>query len=216
MKAAAPGGREDRLGSVFVVSAPSGAGKTTLCKRLLADDPGIVFSVSCTTRPPRVGERDGQDYRFVDRRDFERLRDAGEFIEWAVVGGQLYGTSAGDVRGAVARGDDILLDIDTQGAMSVRRLVPDAILIFILPPSRAALEARLARRGTDGPEETARRLALARGEVEKSPAYDYIVVNDDFETAYRQLRAIVEAARCRVQRLGRRAESIVGEFTRDP
>ena len=127
-------------GSVFVISAPSGAGKTTLCKRLLEEDRTIEFSVSFTTRPPRAGERDGVDYHFVDQDEFERRRGGHEFAEWAVVGGHRYGTSATRLREAVARGSDILLDIDTQGAMNIRRLIPEAVLVFILPPGKAALK----------------------------------------------------------------------------
>jgi guanylate kinase len=203
----------DSGGTVLVISAPSGAGKTTLCKRLLLENSGVEFSVSFTTRPPRAGETDGVDYRFVDRKEFDQRRERGEFVEWAEVGGHLYGTSAEAIRHAAAGGRDILLDIDTQGAMNIRRQIPEAVLIFILPPSRAALEERLSRRGTDRPEEVARRLGLARGEVEKSPSYDYLVINDDFETAYGQLQAIVEASRCRTDRQRRRLGSIVGEFT---
>lgn len=215
-------GRDRRVGSkggapgtVFVISAPSGAGKTTLCKRLLDEDRALDFSVSMTTRPPREGERDGIDYRFVSRPEFERLRDQGEFAEWAVVGGHLYGTSGRSVQEAAERGHDILLDIDTQGAMSIRRLVPEAVLIFILPPGRAALRNRLEKRGTDGAEEIARRLGLARGEVEKCPAYDYVIVNDDLEEAYRQLRAVVNATRCSQRRQASRVEAILREFASD-
>ena len=193
-------------GSVFVISAPSGAGKTTLCKRLLEEDRTIEFSVSFTTRPPRAGERDGVDYR----------RGGHEFAEWAVVGGHRYGTSATRLREAVARGSDILLDIDTQGAMNIRRLIPEAVLVFILPPGKAALKDRLEKRGTDGPPEVARRLSLARGEVEKCLVYDYVIINDDLETAYRQLRAVLEATRCRGARQMRRIEGIVQEFASEP
>jgi len=203
-------------GLVLVISAPSGAGKTTLCRRLLQEDRGIDFSVSFTTRPARAGEREGVDYHFVDRAEFERRRDGGEFVEWAVVGGHLYGTSATAVREATARGRDILLDVDTQGALNIRRLIAEAVLVFILPPGKAALRERLERRGTDGPEDVTRRLGLARGEVEKSPAYDYLIINDDFETAYRQLRAVLEAARCRTERQRPRLEAILLEFSEDP
>ena len=203
-------------GLVLVISAPSGAGKTTLCTRLLQEDRAIEFSVSFTTRPARAGEREGVDYHFVDRAEFERRRDRGEFVEWAVVGGHLYGTSATAVREATARGRDILLDVDTQGALNIRRLIADAVLVFILPPAKAALRERLERRGTDGPEDVARRLGLARGEVEKSPAYDYLIINDDFETAYRQLRAVLEAARCRTGRQRPRLDAILRAFSEDP
>lgn len=203
-------------GTIFVISAPSGAGKTTLCKRLLQDDRAIDFSVSCTTRPPRAGEKEGVDYHFIDRAEFERTRDRGEFVEWATVGGHLYGTSASAVQEAAMRGRDILLDLDTQGALSIRRLIPGAVLVFILPPGRAALKERLERRGTDGPDEVARRLALARGEVEKSPAYDYVIINDDLETAYLHLRSVVEASRCRTERQRPRLDAILREFSGNP
>lgn len=199
-------------GTVFVVSAPSGAGKTTLCKRLLGDVGGLDFSVSFTTRAPRAGERPGVDYHFVDRREFDRRRRRGELVEWAVVNGDLYGTSAEALREAAARGRDILLDIDTQGAANVRRLVPGSVLIFILPPGRKALRDRLLKRGSEGAEALERRLGLARGEVEKAHLYDYVIINDALEDAYDQLRAIVTATRCRRERQGRRLASIVGEF----
>ena len=200
-------------GSVFVISAPSGAGKTTLCKRLLEEDRAMDFSVSTTTRPPRDGEKDGIDYQFVGRPEFERRRDQGEFVEWALVGGYLYGTSGRSVQEAAERGQDILLDVDTQGAMSIRRLIPESVLIFILPPGRAALRKRLEKRGTDGPEEIARRLGLARGEVEKCPAYDFVIVNDDLEEAYRMLRAVVTAIRCSQRRQASRVEAVLREFS---
>lgn len=196
----------------MVVSAPSGAGKTTLCKRLLRHDARIEFSVSFTTRPRRPGERDGVDYRFVDRKEFERLRRGGEFVEWASVGENLYGTSVSAVQEASRDGREVLLDLDTQGAASVRKLFPDAVLIFIMPPDRKALEERLEKRATDTPREVARRLALARGEVEKSPGYDYVIVNEDLDTAYRQLRGIVEAERCRTARQKGRLAAILREF----
>lgn len=209
------GPKRGSRGTVFVISAPSGAGKTTLCRRLLDEDRTIDFSVSTTTRSPRDGEKEGVDYHFVGREEFERRREQGEFVEWAVVGGHLYGTSGRSVQEAAERGHDILLDIDTQGAMSIRRLIPECVLIFILPPGKAALRDRLEKRGTDGPEEIARRLGLARGEVEKCPAYDYVVVNDDLEEAYGRLRAVVTASRCSQGRQASRIEAILREFSSD-
>jgi guanylate kinase len=210
------GGDAPERGAVFIISAPSGAGKTTLCKRLIEALPGIDFSVSYTTRPPRAGERPGVDYHFVSGAEFERRRQAGEFIEWAVVDGQTYGTSAVAVREATATGRDILLDIDTQGAESIRRRIPDAVLIFVLPPSMGALRARLERRGTDGQETVSRRLSLARGEIEKASSYDYLIVNEDLEATFDELRSIVVAARCRRERRAARLERILSGFTDEP
>jgi guanylate kinase len=199
-------------GSVFVVSAPSGAGKTTLCRRLFEELQGIVFSVSYTTRKPRAGEQEGVDYQFTDRADFERRRKKGELVEWAMVDGQMYGTSAAQVKQATAAGQDILLDIDTQGAENVRHLIPDAVLIFVLPPSREALRERLEGRGTENPEALARRMSLARGEIQKASMYDYIVINDELDAAYQQLRAIVIGTRCRRERQMGRVKEITAAF----
>jgi guanylate kinase len=199
-------------GGVIVISAPSGAGKTTLCRRLLAELPGIEFSVSLTTRPPRPGEQEGVDYHFVSRQEFEDRRDRGGFIEWAVVAGHLYGTSGEAVRAAAGRGRDVLLDIDTQGAASIRRLVPEAVHIFILPPGPDALRARLEGRGSETAESLARRLGLARGEIEKAHLYDFIIVNDDLDQAYERLRAVVLGARCRRDRQQDRLAAIAGAF----
>src|SRR5262249_4929211 len=157
-------------------SAPSGAGKTTLCRRLLAEMPDIEFSVSHTTRAPRPGEREGVDYHFVTAEAFEERRARGELLEWARVAGDLHGTSAAAVRQVTERGHDALLDIDTQGAAAVRRLVPEALHVFILPPGPEALRARLTGRGSESPESLAGRLRLARDEVDRAPGYDYIVV----------------------------------------
>jgi len=199
-------------GSVIVVSAPSGSGKTTLCRRLLGEVAGLVFSISHTTRPPRPGETDGIDYHFVSREEFERRRGAGEFIEWAQVADHLYGTSAETMRQVVARGADALLDIDTQGALAIRRTIPEAVLVFILPPGPEALQARLEGRGSETPESLQRRLGLARGEIDKAPVYDYLIVNDDLEAAYERLRAVVLAARCRLGRQQGRLRSIAARF----
>ena len=199
-------------GSVIVVSAPSGSGKTTLCRRLLDDVPGLEFSVSHTTRPPRPGEQDGRDYHFVSGEEFERRRAAGEFIEWARVADHLYGTSGDVVRRTVARGSDVLLDVDTQGAAAIRRAIPESVLVFILPPGRQDLKARLEVRGSETKESLQRRLGLAKAEIEKAGLYDYLIVNDDLEAAYERLRAVVLASRSRLGRQKRRLQEILSRF----
>ncbi|HZN04793.1 MAG TPA: guanylate kinase [Candidatus Polarisedimenticolia bacterium] len=199
-------------GGLIVVSAPSGAGKTTLCRRLLEALPGLVFSVSHTTRAPRAGERPGVDYHFVGRAEFEARRAAGEFLEWAVVGGELYGTSALAAESSLAQGLDVLLDVDTQGAAAVRRLTPEAVLVFILPPGPEALRARLLARGSESEEGLERRLCLAAAEVARAGEYDYQVINDDLDAAFDRLRAIVVASRCRTARLRERLETIAARF----
>ena len=186
-----------RRGSIFVISAPSGAGKSTLVKRLMAAAPSLAFSVSYTTRPPRAGEKEGRDYFFVSPRRFRRMRASGEFVEWAEVFGHLYGTSKMQVRAAQKRGQDILLDIDVQGHQQVRRKLPEAVSVFVLPPSFKELERRLRHRHSDAPAVIARRLETARQEMAHWPEYDYLVVNDRLRTATRALRAVTEAARVR-------------------
>lgn len=185
-------------GDLFVVSAPSGAGKTTLCRRLLWMVPAIAFSVSYTTRPPRAGEVPGRDYVFVDRDEFRRMADSGEFAEWAEVHGNLYGTSRRTLEEALAGGADILLDIDVQGAKQLRERFSGGIYVFVLPPSMDALQERLGSRKTDSPEVVRRRLAKARDEIRvirDYADYDYVIVNDDFEQALGELEAIVTARR---------------------
>jgi guanylate kinase len=199
-------------GSVLVVSAPSGAGKTTLCRRLLDDLPGLEFSVSHTTRARRPGEEHGRDYFFVDREEFERRRQAGEFLEWATVAGHLYGTSGAAVKLATEAGRDVLLDIDTQGAVAVRSLIPEAVLIFILPPGPDALRARLLQRGSETPEGLERRLRLAAAEIAHAGVYDYLIVNEDLEAAYSELKSVVLAARCRTGRQRQRLQAITERF----
>jgi len=199
-------------GGVLVVSAPSGAGKTTLCRRLLAEVPGLEFSISHTTRPARPGERDGGDYHFVSQEEFESRRAAGEFIEWAEVAGHRYGTCAATVRDAIGRGRDVVLDVDTQGAAAIRRLIPDAVLIFILPPGPEALRSRLQTRGSETPESLRGRLGLALGEIDQAGLYDYLIVNDDLQEAYDRLRSVVLAARCRVGRQEVRRRAIAERF----
>ena len=207
-------GIEAGAGGVLVVSAPSGAGKTTLCRRLLAGMPAIEFSVSHTTRAPRPGEQDGVDYHFVTPEEFAARRDRGEFLEWAVVAGHHYGTAAQAVRAAVARGRDLLLDIDTQGAASVRRLLPEAVSIFILPPGPEALRARLVARGSESPQDLDRRLGLALAEIEQAPLYDYVIVNDDLDEAFDRLRAVVLAVRSRRARQSDRLQDVLERFRR--
>ncbi len=188
-------------GCLLVISAPSGAGKTTLLKRILADTPGIGFSVSHTTRQPRPGEREGVEYHFVDQEEFLRLREAGDFLEWAEVHGNFYGTSRSAVQKALERGEDILLDIDVQGARQLRDAgeVP-GVFIFIAPPSARALEQRLKDRNTDDPGVIALRLENARQEMKEADWYDYLVVNDILEEAEKVMRAIITAERCRHRR----------------
>jgi guanylate kinase len=180
-------------GFPVVLSAPSGAGKTSIARALVSGDPRFVFSVSVTTRKPRLGERDGEDYHFVDRSRFEEMLAGGELCESAEVHGNLYGTPFTNLEGASARGKHVVLDIDVHGARQIRRRVEDAVLIFVFPPSAEALMARLTGRGTEAFDEVARRLRNARAELEAAAEFDYVVVNDDLEGAVRQVRDIVRA-----------------------
>jgi guanylate kinase len=185
-----------RRGILMVISSPSGAGKTTLA-RALAQNEKLEFSVSYTTRAPRTGERDGVDYKFVTDEEFTQMIDRQEFAEWAVVHGRRYGTAVHTVNRALEDGKDYLFDIDYQGGAQLRRQWPaESVLCFILPPSMAELERRLRRRATDSHEAIERRLAMARGELEHFGEYDYLIVNDNFETALKELTSIYIAARC--------------------
>ncbi len=199
-------------GSILVISAPSGAGKTTLVKRLIASLPDLAFSVSHTTRPPRKGEREGRDYFFVTRQQFERMIAAGDFVEWAEVYGRLYGTSKAQIDKALAAGRDVLLDIDVQGYQQVRRRLPEATSVFVLPPSFRELERRLTKRHSDSPQAVERRLAAARKEILRWPEYDYLVVNDRLTAATQALRDIVRAGRSRRQCQTERAQEICTTF----
>ncbi len=190
-----------RRGTLIVVSAPSGAGKTTLCREVRAFLPDLAYSVSYTTRRPRPGEVDGVDFRFVTESAFTELRDAGRFAEWAQVHGNLYGTHAGTLERALAEGRDVLLDIDTQGARQLRARYPEAALIFIIAPSMAELEQRLRERRSDGEGEIKRRLDRAREEIQLWRRYDYLIVNRDVKDAVEQLTAVIQAERCRTSRL---------------
>jgi guanylate kinase len=184
-------------GNLFVVAAPSGGGKTSLTRALLEREPRIRLSVSYTTRPPRPAESDGVDYRFVTQERFQALKDAGEFLEHAYVHGNWYATSATWLRQQIDAGQDVLLEIDWQGAAQVRRLIPESVHIFILPPSLASLEERLVRRGQDDEDTIARRLSAAREEMRHCEQFDYVIINQDFASAVDDLSAIVRASRLR-------------------
>jgi guanylate kinase len=182
-------------GVLFVVAAPSGGGKSSMVNALLEREPGIRLSVSYTTRPPRPGEAEGNHYHFVDVPTFLALKERGEFLEHALVHGNWYATSATWLKAQVAAGQDVLLEIDWQGAAQVRRLIPDSVHIFILPPSLEALKERLEKRAQDPPEVIAERLAAAREEMRHCGEFDYVIMNQDFARAVDDLSVIVRAAR---------------------
>jgi guanylate kinase len=196
-------------GNVFVVSAPSGAGKSTLVQRLVATVPDLIFSISFTTRQPRPGELDGRDYFFIDEARFDAMISAGGFVEWVQVYGHRYGTGREWLEGVLATGLDVLLDIETTGALNLKKAIPDARMIFILPPSAAALEQRLRSRGKDSEEQIALRVRHARHELELYPAYDFLILNDDLELAYRQLEGIVNASRASRARMAPVAQRLL-------
>ena len=191
-----------RRGTLFVVSAPSGAGKTTLCREIRLRVPDLAYSVSVTTRPPRPGEMDRVDFHFVGVAEFRAMLARGDFAEWATVHGNLYGTRARALEDALATGRDVLLDIDTQGAAQLRARYPDAVLIFILAPSVKELEQRLRERRSDMDADIERRLVRAREQIALWRQYDYLIVNRDVKEAMEQLESIILAERCRVARLG--------------
>ncbi len=184
-------------GTLYIIAAPSGAGKTSLVRALLEREPDISLSVSYTSRMPRTTEVDGQHYHFVSREVFEHMAKAGAFFEYANVHGDYKGTSREAVEPLLAAGRDVLLEIDWQGAQQVREQWPDCLSIFILPPSRTELERRLRTRASDSAEQIARRIADSRIEIARAPEFDYIVINDDFATAINDLRAIFGARRLR-------------------
>jgi guanylate kinase len=194
-------------GSLFVVAAPSGAGKSTLVNALLAQEPTIRLSISFTTRPPRPGEVDGREYHFTTVDDFLERKARGEFLESAEVHGNYYGTSRIVIEQQMRAGTDILLEIDWQGAQQVKKQFPQAVGIFILPPSIPALEERLKKRGQDEPHVITRRILAAGGEMAHAPEFEYVIINQEFATALSELNAVVKATRCRfAQQATRNAE----------
>jgi guanylate kinase len=199
-------------GLLIVVSSPSGAGKTTLCRRLINEFNDIVFSVSYTTRPKRRGEEEGVDYCFVDDPTFSAMVDKGEFAEWAEVHGNRYGTTVAAVRQALEGGRHVLFDIDYQGGRQIKaKFEREAILVFVLPPSLVELESRLRKRATDSVDVIEKRLKKARDELKQYGLYQYLIVNDDLPRAYDRLRAIYLAAQCLIDRMGPTAEALVKE-----
>jgi guanylate kinase len=196
---------------LLIVSSPSGAGKTTLCGRLRGEFPDLRFSVSHTTRRPRPTEVDGREYHFVDATTFEQMIRIGAFAEWARVHGHLYGTSLKEIEIARATARGVLFDIDHQGARQIRASLPEAVAVFILPPSLSELERRLRGRGTEDEQTTLRRLHNAKGEIEHYGFFDYVIVNDEINRAYEQLRSVVFAERCRRQRRALLCERLLAD-----
>ncbi len=202
----------ERPGQLFIVSAPSGTGKTTLVERLVQMVPDLALSRSFTSRPPRQGEGDGVDYNFITRDRFDQMVAAGDFLEWADVFGNCYGTAAFEADRILASGQDLVLVIDVQGARQVRVKRSDTVGIFILPPTFAVLEERLRRRSKDSEAQIQRRLDVARKEVGAVADYDYVVVNDELAPAVARLQAIVEAERARLRRMQSTAARIIETF----
>lgn len=187
----------ERKGILLVFSGPSGAGKGTVCSALRQDNPGLYLSVSATTRPPRSGERDGVHYYFLKKEDFRKMIDEGQLLEWAEVYGNYYGTPRRFVEEAMDRGDDVILEIDIQGALQVKEKIPEAVLIFIAPPSMSELRSRLTARGTDTPEEIEKRLSCTVAEMKLASRYDYIIINDEIARVLDKVRAIITAEKSR-------------------
>ena len=199
-------------GQLFILSAPSGTGKTSLANRVLLDLPQLRFSVSHTTRQPRLGERHGVEYFFVSHADFEQMIKEDAFLEHAFVYGNYYGTSKHFVEDALSLGNDVLLDIDVQGALKVKEQAPEALMVFVLPPSYAVLSERLRRRGLDDPRVIESRLEIAREEIRFVDRYDFVIINDVIEKAANELKSIVLSRRCRFDRQRETVDEIVATF----
>ena len=204
-----------RRGLLFIVSAPSGTGKTTLVERLVKETPGLRMSRSYTSRAARAGERDGVDYNFITRQEFDAMVREGAFLEWADIYGNLYGTAAADTEQCLAGGEDLVLVIDVQGARQVRGRGLENIGIFVLPPSADVLESRLRGRSKDTEEQIRRRLEVACREVEDFATYDYVVINDEVDACVDRLRSIVVAERARVKMMRARAERVIATFRKE-
>ncbi|MFH0840279.1 MAG: guanylate kinase [Candidatus Omnitrophota bacterium] len=189
-----------RKGKLFIISAPSGSGKTTLCELLKKKVPRLARSVSVTTRPPRRGERNGRDYIFLTKKEFEKKKRGGGLLEWAKNFGRYYGTPKGRVLKLLKSGKDVILAIDVKGAMKVKRLYPDGVFVFIVPPSLDELKKRLKRRGTDGAKEIKKRIEIAKKEMSYLPMYNYAVVNESINKAVAKLGAIIKSERRKIRR----------------
>ncbi|MBS7328103.1 MAG: guanylate kinase [Oxalobacter sp.] len=198
--------------SLFTVSAPSGAGKSSLIAALLKTDPTIRLSISTTTRQPRPGEVDGREYHFTTVETFRKSIEAGEFLEHALVHDNYYGTSKVKVLELLQAGNDVLLEIDWQGALQIREQFPDTVSLFILPPSIAELENRLNKRGQDSQETIKRRIQGAALEISHASDFDYVIINNDFDLALKQLSAVIESARCRTRQQALKNQALFSEF----
>ncbi|KLE34762.1 guanylate kinase [Aurantiacibacter luteus] len=206
-----------RRGLMFILSSPSGAGKTTVARRLLAEDGEIAMSVSVTTRPPRPGEVDGKDYHFVDRAEFARMVEDGEMLEWAEVFGNNYGTPKAHIKAGLKAGQDFLFDIDWQGTQQLyQRMETDVVRVFLLPPSIDELEDRLRGRGTDSEQVIEGRMSRARSEISHWDGYDFVVVNDDIDECFAKVRTILDAERMRRARQTGLVDFTRGLMRQDP
>lgn len=199
-------------GIAYIISAPSGAGKTTLCRMAAAHFPEVRNSVSYTTRKPRPGEVDGRDYWFVEDEAFDRMVDSGEFLEYAGVYGRRYGTSKKDLEALLDQGWSVILEIDVQGAARVRQALKGGVYIFILPPSLEACEKRLIARGKDSPEDIKKRLKIAEEEIKKAPSYDYLIVNDELDRAFEVLKSVMTAQKAATSRMEGRLRELFGDI----